>query len=231
MTATPPSLHHSVLDELGSQIVRGELEPGTAFSADERAERRGVSRSVMREAVRVLESLGLVTSRRRSGTRVEPQESWNALDPRVIGWSLDGPDRQRQLHQLSQLRLGVEPLAARLAAVNATPAQREALVDSVRMMSANAGSADESAYLAADTAFHRTLLAASGNRMLAQLADLVSEVLAGRTRNALMPREADSEAVRLHRAVASAVAEGDGESAETAMRAIVEESDRAVQSS
>jgi len=231
MTATPPSLHHSVLDELGSQIVRGELEPGTAFSADERAERRGVSRSVMREAVRVLESLGLVTSRRRSGTRVEPQESWNALDPRVIGWSLDGPDRQRQLHQLSQLRLGVEPLAARLAAVNATPAQREALVDSVRTMSANAGSADESAYLAADTAFHRTLLAASGNRMLAQLADLVSEVLAGRTRNALMPREADSEAVRLHRAVASAVAEGDGESAETAMRAIVEESDRAVQSS
>ncbi|MBO0984788.1 FadR/GntR family transcriptional regulator [Rathayibacter sp. SD072] len=231
MTATPPSLHHSVLDELGSQIVRGELEPGTAFSADERAERRGVSRSVMREAVRVLESLGLVTSRRRSGTRVEPQESWNALDPRVIGWSLDGPDRQRQLHQLSELRLGVEPLAARLAAVNATPAQREALVDSVRTMSANAGSADESAYLAADTAFHRTLLAASGNRMLAQLADLVAEVLAGRTRNALMPREADSEAVRLHRAVASAVADGDGESAETAMRAIVEESDRAVQSS
>ena len=229
MTATPTSLHHAVLDELGSQIVRGELAPGTAFSADERAERRGVSRSVMREAVRVLESLGLVTSRRRSGTRVEPAESWNALDPRVIAWTLDGPDRQRQLHQLSQLRLGVEPLAARLAAVNATPAHREALVDAVRTMSANAGSADESAYLAADTAFHRTLLAASGNRMLAQLADLVAEVLAGRTRNALMPREADSEAVRLHRAVASAVAAGDGEAAEAAMRAVVEESDRAVQ--
>ncbi|MCM6763401.1 FadR family transcriptional regulator [Rathayibacter sp. ZW T2_19] len=231
MTATPTSLHHAVLDELGSQIVRGELAPGTAFSADERAERRGVSRSVMREAVRVLESLGLVTSRRRSGTRVEPAESWNALDPRVIAWTLDGPDRQRQLHQLSQLRLGVEPLAARLAAVNATSAQRETLTEAVRTMSVHAGSADGHDYLAADTAFHRTLLAASGNRMLAQLADLVAEVLSGRTRHALMPHEADSEAVRLHRAVAIAVAEGDGVAAEAAMRAIVEESDRAAQSS
>lgn len=232
MTATPPpSLHHSVLDELGSQIVRGELAPGTAFSADERAERRGVSRSVMREAVRVLESLGLVTSRRRAGTRVQPPESWNALDPRVVAWSLDGPDRQHQLHQLSELRLGVEPLAARLAALHATEVQREALTDSVHEMSAHSGSADQGPYLAADTAFHRTLLSASGNRMLAQLADLVAEVLAGRTRNALMPREADSEALRLHRAVATAVAEGDGAAAEAAMRAIVEESDRAVQES
>ncbi|KQQ11234.1 FadR/GntR family transcriptional regulator [Rathayibacter sp. Leaf296] len=232
MTATPPpSLHHSVLDELGSQIVRGELAPGTAFSADERAERRGVSRSVMREAVRVLESLGLVTSRRRAGTRVQPPESWNALDPRVVAWSLDGPDRQRQLHQLSELRLGVEPLAARLAAANATAVHREALTDAVRVMSAHSGSADQGAYLAADTTFHRTLLSASGNRMLAQLADLVAEVLAGRTRNALMPREADSEALRLHRAVAVAVSEGDGAAAEAAMRAIVEESDRAVQES
>ncbi|MCJ1694218.1 GntR family transcriptional regulator [Rathayibacter caricis DSM 15933] len=232
MTATPPpSLHHSVLDELGSQIVRGELAPGTAFSADERAERRGVSRSVMREAVRVLESLGLVTSRRRAGTRVQPPESWNALDPRVVAWSLDGPDRQRQLHQLSELRLGVEPLAARLAVANATAEQREALTDAVRVMSTHAGSADQGAYLAADTTFHRTLLSASGNPMLAQLADLVAEVLAGRTRNALMPREADSEALRLHRAVAVAVAEGDGAAAEAAMRSIVEESDRAVQES
>ncbi|QHC66439.1 FCD domain-containing protein [Rathayibacter sp. VKM Ac-2759] len=232
MTApSPRSLHSSILDELGSQIVRGELAPGTAFSADERAERSGVSRSVMREAVRVLESLGLVVSRRRAGTRVQPQELWNALDPRVIAWSLDGPDRQLQLHRLSELRLGVEPLAARLAAVNATALHRSALVEAVREMAAEAHSADQAAYLAADTAFHRTLLAASGNPLLAQLADLVSEVLAGRTRNALMPREADSEAVRLHRAVATAVADGDAEAAERAMRAIVEEADRAVQES
>ncbi|MCJ1689494.1 FadR/GntR family transcriptional regulator [Rathayibacter sp. VKM Ac-2927] len=225
----PRSLHEAVLDELGSQIVQGALAPGSAFSADERAERRGVSRSVMREAVRVLESLGLVVSRRRAGTRVQPPECWNALDPRVIGWSLDGPDRQAQLHRLSQLRLGVEPLAARLAAEHATAGQRIALAEAAGGMSGHARAADQAAYLAADVVFHRTLLAASGNPMLAQLGDLVAEVLAGRTRHALMPREADSEAVGLHRSVAAAVAEGDGEAAEAAMRAIVEEADRAVQ--
>ncbi|ROP50501.1 MULTISPECIES: FadR/GntR family transcriptional regulator [unclassified Rathayibacter] len=224
----PRSLHEAVLDELGSQIVQGALAPGSAFSADERAERRGVSRSVMREAVRVLESLGLVVSRRRAGTRVQPPECWNALDPRVIGWSLDGPDRQVQLHRLSQLRLGVEPLAARLAAEHATAGQRIALAEAAGGMSEHARAADQAAYLAADVVFHRTLLAASGNPMLAQLGDLVAAVLAGRTRHALMPREADSEAVGLHRAVAAAVAEGDGEAAEAAMRAIVEEADRAV---
>lgn len=226
-----PSLHHAVLDELGSQIVRGELPPGSTFSADDRAERRGVSRSVMREAVRVLESLGLVSSRRRAGTRVQPPERWNALDTRVVAWGLDGPDRRRQLHQLSQLRLGVEPQAARLAAAHATVEQREALTEAVGALSEQSRAANQAAYLAADIAFHRTLLAATGNRMLAQLSDLVAEVLAGRTRNALMPSEADSTAVQLHRAVAAAVAGGDGEAAEKAMRAIVEESDRAVQES
>jgi DNA-binding FadR family transcriptional regulator len=225
----PPSLHHSVLDELGAQIVRGDLPPGTTFSADERAERRGVSRSVMREAVRVLESLGLLVSRRRAGTRVQPPEQWNALDPRVIRWGLDGPDRQRQLHQLSELRLGVEPLAARLAATHASPDQRAVLLDAVAGMAAESRSADQEAYLAFDTTFHSTLLAASGNRLLAQLAELVGEVLAGRTRHALMPREAASEAVLLHRTVAESVAAGDAAAAEEAMRAIVEEADRAVQ--
>ncbi|MBF4462567.1 MULTISPECIES: FadR/GntR family transcriptional regulator [unclassified Rathayibacter] len=229
MTSPTPSLHHSVLDELGTQIVHGELAPGTTFSADERAERRGVSRSVLREAVRVLETLGLVTSRRRAGTRVQPPELWNALDARVVAWSLDGPDRLHQLHQLSELRLGVEPLAARLAATHASSEQREALRAAIEVLSAHSRAADQAAYLAADTAFHRELLAASGNRMLAQLADLVAEVLAGRTRHALMPREADSAAVQLHRAVAEAIAAGEGTAAEAAMRAIVEESDRAVQ--
>jgi DNA-binding FadR family transcriptional regulator len=226
-----PSLHHSVLDELGAQIVRGDLAPGTTFSADERAERRGVSRSVMREAVRVLESLGMLSSRRRAGTRVQPPELWNALDPRVIRWGLDGPDRQRQLHQLSELRLGVEPLAARLAAEHASAEQRQLLLDAVAGMASEARSADQDAYLAFDTLFHATLLAASGNRLLAQLAELVGEVLSGRTRHALMPREAAAEAVLLHRTVAQGVADGDAAAAEAAMRAIVEEADRSVQES
>ena len=95
-------------------------------------------------------------------------------------------------------------------------------------MSATARSANAESYLAHDSDFHRTLLLASGNPMLAGLADVVVEVLAGRTRHSLMPAVAEPEAVHLHGVVASAVQSRDGAAAEEAMRAIVAESSTAI---
>ena len=88
---------------------------------DELAERYEVSRTVVREAVRVLESMHLVESRRRVGVTVLPTERWNVYDPQVITWRLAGSDRARQLRSLTVLRSAVEPVAARLAAELATP--------------------------------------------------------------------------------------------------------------
>ena len=95
-------------------------------------------------------------------------------------------------------------------------------------MSATARSANADSYLSHDSDFHRTLLLASGNPMLAGLAEVVVEVLAGRTRHALMPAVADPEAVHLHGVVASAVQSRDGAAAQAAMRAIVAESSTAI---
>ncbi|MFC8179545.1 MULTISPECIES: FadR/GntR family transcriptional regulator [Nocardiaceae] len=224
MVAESLQLHVTVLEKLGRDIVDGTIVPGTRISADDVAARFEVSRTVVREVVRVLESLGLLTVRRKVGITVQESTAWNSLDPLVIRWQLAGPDRAKQLIVLSELRSGIEPLAARLAADRATPQQCGQLTAAVIGMSATSRAANSDAYLAHDSDFHRTLLAASGNPMLRSMSEIVVEVLAGRTRHALMPHQADPEAIRLHGVVASSIQAGDAAAAEQAMLEIVTES-------
>ncbi|WP_448320390.1 FadR/GntR family transcriptional regulator, partial [Streptomyces sp. CO7] len=108
MTVQARGLHAQVLDRLGPAITAGEHPPGSVLRTDELAQQYGVSRSVMREAVRVLESMQLVASRRRVGVTVRPVEEWNVYDPQVIRWRLAGADRARQLRSLTVLRCAVE---------------------------------------------------------------------------------------------------------------------------
>jgi DNA-binding FadR family transcriptional regulator len=223
-----PALHASVLDALGRQVVSGELPSGTVLRIDQLDERYGVSRSVVREAVRVLDSMGLVEARKRIGVRVLPSTSWNVFDPRVIRWRLDGPGREEQLLSLGELRRGVEPVAAELAAAHASPDQCGVLVGAVMAMAVHAKSGDLEAYLEADQLFHATLLSASGNEMLAALSGVVGEVLAGRTHHDLMPSTPNPVAVRLHGDVAEAVQSGDGAAASAAMQAIIAEASEAL---
>src|SRR5689334_15319987 len=162
--------------------------------------------------------MGLVTSRRRVGVTVQPRQAWNVFDPRVIRWRLEGSDRTSQLLSLSELRRGFEPAAAALAAQRATAAQGRMLAEAVADMETHGRSGDLEAYLLADQAFHRTLLAASGNEMMAALAEVVGEVLAGRTHHDLMPARPNPEAIALHDEVGRAVRNGDAAAAERAMR-------------
>jgi len=222
------SLHGDVLDGLGLLVTGGGLEPGQVVRAEELGTRFGVSRTVVREAVRVLESMGLVTSRRRVGVTVAPREDWNVHDPRVIRWRLDGPGRDEQLRTLTELRGGVEPVAAGLAATRASPEQCGALLRAVMDMAVYGRSGDLEPYLEADVRFHSTLLAASGNEMLAAFSGMVGEVLSGRTRHDLMPTKPEPAAIRLHADVAEAVQAGDAAGAERAMRAILAEVDDAM---
>jgi DNA-binding FadR family transcriptional regulator len=225
---TSPGLHGSVLDELGTLVTSGRLEPGQVLRIEQLEARFGVSRSVVREAIRVLESMGMVSSRRRVGVTVAPREAWNLFDPRIIRWRLEGEGRDEQLRSLSELRRGIEPVAAGLAARHASPAQCGVLTGAVMQMAVHGKSGDLEAYLVADVIFHRTLLEASGNEMLAALTNVVAEVLAGRTHHDLMPARPEPAAIRWHAEVAQAVQSGDAEAAERAMRDIVDEATRAM---
>lgn len=187
---------------------------------DELEERFEVSRTVIREAIRVLESMHLVASRRRVGVTVRPAEEWNVYDPRVIGWRLAGPDRPRQLRSLTVLRSAVEPVAAGLAARHATPRQCAELTEHAMGMVATSRGQQLDAYLVHDTAFHRVILNASGNEMFARLGDVVAAVLTGRTHHHVMFTDPDPAAVTLHVQVAEAVRVGDADRAEELTREI-----------
>ena len=102
-------LHVALLRDLGADLLGGVLGVGTALSTEQLEARYGVSRTVVREAVKVLESVGVLTARRRVGLVVRPPQEWDALSPLIVGWRLAGADRHRQLAEISELRRGVEP--------------------------------------------------------------------------------------------------------------------------
>ncbi|NEY31782.1 FCD domain-containing protein [Streptomyces sp. PRKS01-65] len=220
MSTMGRGLHGRVLDTLGPEITAGEYPPGSVLRTDELAQRFDVSRSVMREAVRVLESMHLVESRRRVGVTVRPRAEWNVYDPQVIRWRLAGADRAHQLRSLTVLRSAVEPVAAGLAARNATAEQCAELTECALGMVANSRGHRLEQYLRHDIAFHRVILNASGNEMFARLGDVVAEVLAGRTHHDVMFHDPDPPAVSLHVKVAEAVREGDAGLAERLTREI-----------
>jgi DNA-binding FadR family transcriptional regulator len=217
--------HSGVLDRLGASIASGARPPGTVLTLAGLEEEFGVSRTLVREVVRVLESMGMVASRRRVGVTVLPPQDWNPFDPRLIRWRLNGPGRDAQLLALTELRSAIEPVAARLAAGRAAAADRRRLVGLAAELRelGQAGRGTDPEYLAVDIAFHQLLLAASGNPMLAALGDVVAEVLSGRTALGLMPARPDPGAIEDHEATAAAVADGDPARAEERARAVVTE--------
>lgn len=220
--------HADVLDALGADLAAARLAEGEVLTVEGICGRYAVSRSVAREAVRVLESMGMLVSRRRVGLTVQPRAGWNVFDPRVIRWRLDHGDRAEQLLSLSELRRGVEPAAAQLAASRASAAQCRAMATAVSDMQVHARAGDLGPYLRADQQFHRVLLEASGNEMFTALVDVVAEVLAGRTQHGMMPDRPNPAAVALHDDVSRAVRLGEAATAREAMAAIIDEATEAL---
>ncbi len=222
------ALHTSLLTSLGTGIVSGELAAEQVLTLDRLSAEHEVSRSVAREVIRVLESMGMVESRRRVGITVQPSRKWNVFDPRLIRWRLQAGDRAGLLASLSELRRGFEPAAAALAARLSNPDQCRILAAAVSDMVVHGRSGNLDAYLLADKVFHQTLLEASGNEMFRALNDVVAEVLAGRTEHGLMPDSPNPAAIELHDEVARAIRLRDEDAAERAMRAIIDEATTAV---
>lgn len=215
-------LHARVLDKLGLAVCAGDLASGSVVRIDQLQVRYGVSRSVMREAIRVLASMGLVAPRRRVGVQVLPPTRWNLYDPQVIRWRLASPARTAQLRSLSELRTAIEPEAARLAAQRAPLGGASELMGLAGKLWAAGQANDAEAFLLLDIQFHRLVLSCSGNEMFAKLNTLVEAVLTGRTQYGLMPRHPHNAALQLHVDVASAIQRGNSDEAHAAMLGIMQ---------
>jgi DNA-binding FadR family transcriptional regulator len=220
-TYDAPGLHSQVLDELGQAICEGRMPAGTTFTTEALEQRYRVSRSVVRESLRALEAMGMVTSKRRVGNRVLPMSEWNVYDLSVIRWRLAGRGRIDQLRSLTQLRSAIEPEAAKLAAARGQLAQASDLMGLAGRLWAAGRSGDQELFLALDIEFHSLVMEMSGNEMFTRLNNLVSEVLIGRTNYGLMPQFPHDEALQMHVDVANAIQSGNADAAGASMLGIM----------
>ena len=220
----PRYRHTEVAVAIGRQIVGGAWSPGQALPPEDALSRElGVSRSSLREAIKILAGKGLVQSSPRRGTVVRAHDQWNLFDADVLAWHSEGQLSADFVRELFELRRMIEPDAAALAAERAIPARLGALEAA---MAALAAADTHSAHsIDADLAFHSAVLAASGNHLLAALAPVIeaSLTLAFRVSRAT-PDELD-HVIPMHGAVVEAVLSGDADAARAAMRALLERSE------
>lgn len=212
--------HGRVLDALGTRIVTGVLPPGASIDPGELEREFRVSRSVVREALKVLTAKGLIDARPRRGTYVLERDAWVSLDSDVLRWRFSGEPDSAFLDELFEVRLIIEPKTARLAALRRTSQDLAAIERALAAM-ASAGT-DAESHVEADVAFHGALLAAAHNSLVEHLAPAVETGL--RMRDAFVHGALASNPVDEHRVVFEAVEARDPEAAERAMGVLLERS-------
>lgn len=216
MIKTHGGLHRLVVDDLGQRIAAGEVEPGQVIAPEEVGSRLGVSRTVVREALRDLQAKGMVLPRPKTGTRVLAVESWNLLDPQVIGWRVRTAARTDQLRELIELRSCIEPSALRGACEHSTPAQLDELDRQSLVMAESLTRSDLALFTEADVAFHNTVLLASGNKIYRQFMAPFAATFRALDDLHLLPDQLDDAVlddavVVRHRQLVKAIAAGDTE--------------------
>ncbi|MCG6566657.1 FadR/GntR family transcriptional regulator [Tessaracoccus sp. ZS01] len=222
-------LHGEVVRRLGLSIIRGAYVPGDIINIEALEPEFGVSKTAIREAVRVLGAKGLVDSRPRRGTFVRERAAWDLLDSDIMQWRREAQtDADQLLSDLSELRDTIEPAAAKLAATRHTPEDLAALWSAFEAF-ASAGD-DVAQLIAADLDFHRLLLQATHNELFVRLDVVVTHALEARNRIQHHPEARWMDPVPDHLAVLEAVAARDPQGAERAMQYALRESDEDLRS-
>ncbi|BDI24033.1 FadR/GntR family transcriptional regulator [Herbiconiux sp. L3-i23] len=212
-----------VIEAIGRAIVGGVYRPGDLLPREaELTAEYAVSRTSVREAMKVLAAKGLVDIRPKIGTRVRSQELWNTFDSDLLSWTHSEGRGTELMQDLVELRQIVEPNAARLAAGRASMSDLGALERIAQAMAASA--TDHVAYAEWDVAFHLAVYSASHNALLARFGMLVADFmkLAFDMQQAAASESLDfaDDAAR-HLAVFEAINRGDAEGASAAMLAVV----------
>jgi DNA-binding FadR family transcriptional regulator len=214
------NLTYALLDAVGKAIVVGGYDDSPFPTEADLARQYAVSRSVTREAVKMLTAKGLLVARPRKGTSVQPPSAWNLFDPDVLRWMLERKFSLDLLRQFNELRIAIEPMAAALAAKAAGAAGIAAIEAGYqRMVAAEEGDDDP---LEADIAFHIAILEASANPFYAQFRDVVMTAL--RTSIRFTNRfKGHTASLPQHRAVLTAIEARDPDAAAAAMGALIED--------
>lgn len=214
--------HGHVMHDLGLGIVAGRYPENAILPGDaELTARFGVSRTVLREALKTLAAKGLIQARAKIGTRVRERRFWNLFDPEILRWHAETGVKPAFLFSLGEMRLALEPEAAGLAALRRTPAHLAELDAALALMAAAKGSD----FVDGDLRFHLAVAEASGNPFMRSASALIEVALAIIfTVSSPIPDAArQAGTVARHRAIAEAIGRGDAEASRAAMRAVIRE--------
>jgi DNA-binding FadR family transcriptional regulator len=217
-----------VVHALGRHILSGRVRPGDVLP-----QQLGVpvSRTVLREAVKVLAAKGLVEARPKTGTRVRPRQAWNLLDPDVLAWQQEDPASAASfLKAITEVRLVIEPAAAALAAQRAEAGEVQVIDRAYRDMEAalEGRAEDYASFDQADMRFHQAIVGACGNDLLRQIAAVVySGLWVSFQATSRLPGKAKASLPK-HRAILHAIRRRNGRLAQQTMRRLVQATSRTI---
>jgi len=219
-----PGLTHSlstqIARELGRRIVAGTLSEGSLIEDEGAlADRFQVSRSVIRDAVKILVGKGLLEVRRGIGTRVKSRANWGLLDDDVLAWHQSAPLRPDFLRQLMELRQVIEPKAAAWAAERGTEQSHELIAQAQRRMEEEKGAIED--FIVADALFHRSIFRAAENELLRSMEGVIFSALLISIRVTNSDPRENEKSIPFHREVTDAILARDARSAESKMETLL----------
>jgi DNA-binding FadR family transcriptional regulator len=220
------SLHIAVAQDIGARILNGEFAPGTLLPNEaEWCRLYKVSRTAIREAIKTLAGKGMLLSRPKIGSRVEPRASWNLLDRDVLSWYSATVSYERFAREVQQIRFMIEPEAAALAAANRTPEQLAEIEAAIAGMIA---APDQIAWNIDDVRFHLSILNASGNELIVPFGRAIESMLAKLFEFTVAQRLNPRDALPLHEAILKAIRARKPDAARKAARTLISDTQNTI---
>lgn len=216
------SRHNRVAAEIGRRIVVGLYASGALLPPEaELLAEFGVSRPVLREAIKLLEAKGMLEARQRRGTCITERSAWNMLDADVLGWVARSGADPEMLIRLTEVRMIVEPGACLLAAQAGTQEALRRVEETYERMEANVD--HPQLYVQADHDFHLALLAACGNEYLAAVGTAISAALEVSLQRTNPTPAGNRASLALHEPIVKALKKRDGAGAARASQRQLED--------
>lgn len=208
-TATGNNRTQQLLNDIGLAIVKGKYSPDKPFPTEsDLCDQYGVSRSIVREVVKMLSSMGMLASKARKGTWVLPAVERNVLDPQVLMWMLSADAGLELLTEFVEIRREIEPAAAALAAEYGDQESIQTVESALERMRLCQDDGSEEEALEADIAFHLSILNASGNRFMMQMRHLVECALRVSIQLTNESKGVPHASFKDHKAIATAIKSG-----------------------
>jgi DNA-binding FadR family transcriptional regulator len=222
------NLHKKLAQSIGNQILTGVYAPGAILPNEaDWCRIYGASRTTVREAIKTLNAKGLLKSRTKIGSRVEPRENWNMLDRDVLDWHIAAMDPREFFASVQQVRKILEPEIAALAALNRSPVQLRIISQALDdMRQAKSGHAS----VEPDVRFHLALLAATNNALLSPFGVMIEKALSSMFEFTSTHNVAPDIFIPRHEAILKAVAKGNAAAARRAAQTLLDDTDKTIAS-